>query len=928
MRLLLALLLGIPSLASAAPTPFASQINEFCGIRDSVSASKLPPCFSPDAENVLTDRGRLEPMWGMTVLASVIYTGYPVKNIWQFQAPDGTDYLVAHSSDSIYKTDLSATPSVVEDLDEITDVDAVSAFGKQFFVDGTNTGWWWDGTSTGAVSAMPLAEYIDFEHERLVVANTSVSGSQVAVSSFGSFSWWTVPADVADVAEAPNSFTFNNGDGEEITCLKSTPWGIFVGKPHSTHILKGFDNETFYKRLVAEDIGCVDDRLVQLIDGALIWLSYDGVYVWAGSDKPKLISGDINERIKTIRQITAQADSWAVNQDTDWDNGVIESSGPAHSGPTPAWDLVTNPGDIFPSTVTFVDSSTQDFVGSSFTFFQTTWTVNFSSVTLAIATGTIVEGTFATTATWTFNGTLAQNPDAVVQCVSANNPGFNCACDSGLTYPCMWMRIGSTANSASNSYRFRVLNGATNAEISSQDPGCDGQFVSVSKSIYTTSASTAGIRLEFYVEGQGGNRSVVTSTQMPAGFTATYSCRGDRGAGAGDPTYLRIQQIQISSYPETGTLTRFYDTRMSTPTYDVATVSFSSDSMTGLKFDTRSSGDGISWSNWLSMSLSSPPVNVPRRYLELRATFSNVLSGTTTARIDEMTFGAVSSGTYYSDVHFVGTDISSWKTADFEDTVSPSGLLTYQVRSSTNIFTILSTTPTWVTQTNHGTISASTGSYAQFRVLSTVIRSSQTASISRATLNWKEGEAPRAASVVDDHRYLMCVSVGAGSLQNDSCEVWQKNGLWTRLTGKNISSMARFDNKPIAGDGSTTSAVWKIMQEGVYNYGGSAISSYWKTPYLTLGNPNSDKTIQEIWLEAEESADSDVDVAYAVNKSTSFISETIDLETGTGYVNEQIPFDAGFERARYHQFKISNSDLDDDFRIDSVNVYGTLEDRY
>ena len=392
---------------------------------------------------------------------------------------------------------------------------------------------------------------------------------------------------------------------------------------------------------------------------------------------------------------------------------------------------------------------------------------------------------------------------------------------------------------------------------------------------------------------------------------------------------MQWDTVQVTPYPPTGTFTsRTFDTAFSSPLAGPFLVGFSS-SPTGagaVTFQTQTSADGSSWD---TAATATPNIVIggKKRYLRWVGNFTTN-RGTATATVDVATITAVSTGVYYSAVQFIGTDITSWRTGDFELTESPAGRVTFDYRASTNIFTVLSSTPAWTAHTNHNTISVSTGAYVQFRVTAGLHSSTETLVVSRAVTNWREGDAPPAASLVHDHRYILCVNVTTSSVSNDSCEIFQRNGEWTRLTGKSLGAMTTYDGDPIAGSGQSDSTIWRIMRPGVSNFGGGAIDAYWTTRDFTMGVPNSDKTLREMWLDTDRESGASLDVGYAVDRSTSFTTSTLSLDAEASYSNQEVPFEAGFARGRYLRFKLRGADNNETFKVNRLSIYGEIEPRF
>jgi hypothetical protein len=149
----------------------------------------------------------------------------------------------------------------------------------------------------------------------------------------------TVSADSAAVKY------FHKDDGEQINCVHTTPAGIFIDKDSSVGMLKGDNNITFYWRDIANDVGCVDDRLVQMVDGELVWLSKNGYYAWDFTNAPRPISRKVTPYTRLIRRANSSESVWTTNTKDAWTQGIYTG-----------WDADILDGGI--KTITYEGSTT------------------------------------------------------------------------------------------------------------------------------------------------------------------------------------------------------------------------------------------------------------------------------------------------------------------------------------------------------------------------------------------------------------------------------------------------------------------------------------------------------------------------------------------------------------------------------------------
>lgn len=323
------------------------------------------------AQNVLTDSFYLEKRPGNVRLATIL-AGFPVLYANDWVAPSGSRYLIAQASTTIYQTNFSGSPVVLSTISTGFNITTTPAFSKLEFADGYRPLWYWDGNSTVTVkdsnnNNAPICTYVAFKDSRLwcanlpsgfsVVGNTQNGGgsSTVLVSSKNGDGYWSVPSNVGLVDDVPNRFDFNPNDGDQITCMAATPWGMFIAKRNSSYMVKGNGNLSYDPRLLDPKTGCVDNRSVQIVYGVLKWLAVDGVYGYNGSGTPQLLTRELDPLMQTVREATFSQGQWATQLQSDWATGTQSTT--ALSLPATPWDFTSVPGAIYPSSGTLYDDN-------------------------------------------------------------------------------------------------------------------------------------------------------------------------------------------------------------------------------------------------------------------------------------------------------------------------------------------------------------------------------------------------------------------------------------------------------------------------------------------------------------------------------------------------------------------------------------------
>lgn len=908
-------------------------VRTFGGVDTYHDSARINDSDSQDARNVLTDSGSLEKRLGNRRIIS-LGVSQDIRAVHEFITTGGTKYVVFHSSNSVYQTDLGGSPVALTTTSTSYEIDAASIFGNIYVVNGFDPSWSWNGTSTAAVAGMPKCKYIVAANERIYCANTDTSNIRVSVSSFGGAGYWTVPS--IRTADSPAYFDFGKADGTGITCFKETPWGKFVGKPTKSFILKGYDNNTYYIRPVDPQIGCVDNRTVQMVEGNLIWLGQNGVYSWNGAGAPGLISREVDPDMKAIRQLASNKAFWNVSSQAEFQAGNLTPIGAG----APV-DATTTPGSIFMTSTTFVDTSSANFTAGTMT---RTSTDTIGSVTLWLTTRTIYGGDFVDGGAW-LTGTNACSGTAdggtctfgtrpiTVACPSGNAKcGFLCE-ESGLAPMSQSACLGNDPLAYVIVSTFQWVDGCGTTLCTVQAASAIG---SGGGSLYI-GGITFSTRTYISITNSslGGSYSLELTTMTGNGFYLSWdskrncnSCSGCALINNGVPGYCRdvsVSNVRISSYPSSGTfVSRTFDTTVATPTFSGMTVDYSSGSIGTLTFKEQDSADGASWGTAVAITPPAQPT-LQRRYWRYEGDFATT-SGTVTATINQVgTMTATTTGYYYSDVHFIGTALTSWLAFDAAESVVGSGSATYGVRAATYSFTSTAATPAWTAQTNHQNIVASTGTstslYYQWRALFSIPYATNTISISDGNSQWQEGTAVPAASFGFEQRYGLCAMFSTTTIKNDRCAVYQRNQKWTFFDGPSYYSIGMFDKIPTAGSGNGDGLVWQILRPNLYNDDGTAINAYWTTKDFTLGSPFNEKVLHEMWVDAAYNTyASSVTVGYSANRGTSFTSKDIDLHPARGYVSTFLTLDNGYDLGKFFKFKFSNSGNDQYLKINSFSA--------
>ncbi len=905
MRSLLLLLMlsgSVQAQTQLAPLNFYQAC--FGGLDNYHDSARIDNCDFQDMQNVLTDRGFLEKRPGSVRIFDSVLSGYPIKNLKEYITNANRKYMLIHSSKTIYSTDLLTTVAIATTNVNAV-MDSVSGFDKHFIVDGYDAAIYYDGTSTFTIDNMPICKYVEFANERILCGNVSGAASTIFASAFGDYTTWSIP--VLESADAPTAWSFDQQDGKPLTGMFQSPFGLLAFKRTKTFIIRGVDNDDYEKRRISDNIGCVDDRSIQLVNGCPQWLGVEGVYKWCGgSGAPELVSREIDTTIKAIRNITSNADVVTLTSKADFDKGQFSAN-----GPTNGFDSIRVNGSIVPSTWSIVDSDTptaryfpvgyEDFSDLNYTA-NPVWTISGTDIWSA-ETGALTKiegggGTIYTASTQAY-GTW-QWDFYVPTTLAEAQVGFS-------------VPYEVTINDAGNSFiRVRRKTG-----------GCTEIICSIATA---HPADTWGA----YIVTRISNAFTLTTPWGSCNGTAgTAACgeiptTNDSFDGINFAVNTAIDNIRTVA-TTTGTFkSSIFDTTFSTPVGGI----FTATAPTGITFtyavqDSTSPNDDV-WTTTQSVTINGriPLIN---RYWKYWVNFITSAS-TVPVTLQGPTLNAISTGTWASEVLALGSLITSW--GQFSAITDTNDRLLFYTRASTTTYTKDSSTPTWTLQGNGYNIACDTGTFLQARVVSTVGSSTDTAQVASLTMNWYEGDSAQVASLFWDGRYYVSVSTGSSATTNNTVLVQQRTGKWTLFNNVSWSTLGLYDNYPYAGDGLTTSKIWRIIEEESYFDDNTLpINAYAITKDFQFDGQNNSKIFRRLYLESSAGLANTMSLGYSVDKSTSYTTTTQAIGSTT-YNDEVKQMFPGFAKGRYLRLKFSNNNIYEPLMLNGYTLIGDIEQLY
>lgn len=408
------------------------------GMYSNEDANKIPDNSASYIANFTTDIQDLAVERNGYVKRDTTVLGgtKPVYGLWDYTDSNGNNWIISYSSRTYYKNTIGQTPTAfgpISTTDQIPD--CAKNLGKIMCVNGIDLAWTFDGTSTASVAGAPLGTIIEPWRTRFVISNIVNSKSTVRVSADGLETSWTL----GPLATDPFAFQIGGAnDGEYVRCLVGSYLdSMIIGRRNDLWALDGFDQSDFNVRNISYQIGCIEPRSPQEIDGELVFLSARGLEAMNGR-QIRQISDPIRNITDFIVKNTVNQHSNLQTSASDWAAGTSNNS---------AWiDTITTSGNL---QLTFPDFFTTLRDGTSGS--KSVWTkycyTPFGACTPNI---TVVNG----------NATLAASASADGQTLVASNNSI-LGTTAGTTYYLKISSITPNSLSANNQLSLMIYNTGT-----------------------------------------------------------------------------------------------------------------------------------------------------------------------------------------------------------------------------------------------------------------------------------------------------------------------------------------------------------------------------------------------------------------------------------------------------------------------------------
>lgn len=873
LSLLLAAFLALPAFSQDGGASLAC----FRGLNDADSPAVLNPCDSPD---LLNTESNLEgtavlKRRGFSKVADLPVSTAPVTGSHSFIDSNGNrkdivcqERLCAASTNGNAFAVFYGTGAAGITRWSWVDVGG-AAYGANNKYDKILK---YDGSSTSNPMGMPLGSILELTPDRLSVSDISGSPNRVHLSSTGAYEQFTLGVNPED-----SYFDEIGAPGDKIRGARCLNGVCYFFKTASITACEMGDQYTTRCSVISPNIGTTDPGSILAAGSCLYFRSQDKTY-WELCDGLRDISKKIPNFVKS--QSGGLAGGEQLNTQTtqaDWENGSERPSG--------TYDTTTIPGAIFPSSITFVDTSSAQFaagsIPSALTNTTTDGSLQFSSASHRIYNGDFEQGTCASGVYWT----CATNGSA--DCSFSAGSAIDGSCGAS---------IRTTVSGTNLNTEVRILNGNNDAElydITLNDDPAVGTGYTIN--LGALGLSTQTLKIQFFAMADGNSATLTSST-----FTAisTISWSGVQAFGAQGWSSLdgiRVNRYfsidQASATPAQFT-SQIFDTGFSTVVGGPFTVGFTTMSGSGLPFQLQSSNDLADWNAHVSIS-SGDRITQARRYQRYISTFTTSV-GTFTPVLNLVSLPYATTGFFRTQCIQPNASISAWGILSCAETLSGGGAFVYYATSAVTCATLpLSDPGSWQTSvSNNATLSIATNTAVYIGWRDVLTSSTDTARIDACVLAWNEGTPSQPVwSVYDSvgNSIYWTTSVDASSTTNRllkydrNLESWYPFSI-PALAPRMISNSLYF--------GGASSGTWN--QYGMVDADlGSPINAYWRSKDFGSDRPFNEKVFKTLSILSRNNGSGTMDATWALsNAKTGTYSVSLSTGSGISYArsNYNLPF--------------------------------------
>lgn len=926
---------GEKDLIFSLNTP-GSPAFQSCGLVTRVSPNLLEnisnACFQSTYNLYFDDDSSMLRRGGFSQYNLTACTGaQAVRGLWPFNATNGTKYIIAYSSMSMYYSAGDGTCSMINPsgssywgLSSTAEMQCVQSQGYLWCGNGTDAPFRTDIVSSQTISGAPTGPLMGAFRNRILIGGVSGNLTKIYLSGELNGLDWTLPT--VQYTTSPAIISINGvNDGIKANCFMGEFQNQFlIGRDYDLYALSGYSLADFTVRKLSNQIGCIEPKSVQEVNNQLLWMSKRGMEALSGTQITP-ISYYIRPTINKIIAASGNSRSQTFTTQVDWQGGNLSASGPGAP-----MNATISPGNVIASSWSYLDNSATTFnLDSSLTNLDTatiTNTIILSSVTYAEP---FTNGDPTTDALlWTkgngdvsfdsSNGACGSagadlNDQLYTNVIKISSGQWNFsfyyinANGDNRCQPssngCVRLRF---AQNAGGSYYYLLIRDG------SPEPALkDIRIGSVTASGVDTSMASGSLTVNRQVNAlfsvvmasSGyinvyGNGSLI-ATGYDTSITSSTRLEFDFARDNAGKFSNCVKNFSYLSYRQNGTLTsKIFDTALSTPTWGVLSSTFSvNQNLEGqVVFNTRvsTSPNNDMWDAYVASSDTLKVTSAQKRYIQYQSILTTFIS-TKTPSLSSVFLSAETTGYYITPCVTVSTP-TSWGVFNV-DAVTNGGSFTFWISTGATCAIATAVNATWTQQSPNSQIVVTTNTAnVAARVLFTVDSATETPTLNDVTFNWNSGSnRPPVASVqYNDRYYLFYTTNTVGSPVNDHALVYDYNNRWTLFDDINAYSATLYLNQPFIGDSNATGRIYQL-ESGQSDNGANFTYSF-QTGDLSFGSPAERKDFERLYIYVNSPVQSAQSISLACNYSLDGSSVTYSLNS---YPLSNAPQGAGYSVAKF-----------------------------
>lgn len=694
------------------------------------------------------------------------------------------------------------------------------------------------GTSTYQ-GGIPLGTMVTNTPDRLVVAGVSGAESSLYFSQANTFTNFTIGINSADpFVEVINS------PGSRLTHIRYACGKLLWWKDGSFGYSVGSDQYNLENITVSQNIGTLDNSSDE----------YNGIVYFRGQDN-HIYQYDCSNVTRLSRKITPtvsgsgrrKANSWTQTSQSDWQSGTLQ--------PTGNFSTTASPGDLIISSFSTTDTSNTDFNQG----FSTNVTFNSDGLIISTNATTLANYSFETGdfTNWVDGGT----PDIQT---SMTGTGGSCSISAAQDGTYFASSNGTLGGGAMTVY-FSAWDASTNVGISTTSISWVNNCTWTSRTL-TIGSSFLRRKIKIHISADDSNFQTLESDPFIAtGTNFTFYTAANNVCSLGGCKLMAFDNFSgaVRSTISTATYqSRVFDTGVTAPIAAVAANWTANEYVPYVELQNSANSTGP----FIKVTGSTGTTVSTTRYLRYISSFTVGTNDDALTTLDDVTVVSKSTGGIYLSPVNTASALSSWSTFGANDQTA-GGSLTYYVRASTGLFTVLSSTPNWVAQSKNATVNYSTGTYMQVMASFTVTNATATLALNDLTFNWFEGNSVDKAYIKYWNDYVwIAVSSGTSGL-NNRIQRWDiLNQTW--LLDDIAANGFLVDNNNLYFGSPSAGKIYKYGN-GLTTDDSGSINAYWKSKNFAGDDPFVQKNWDQSDFVVKAASPTIMSVIYQLDGSTS-----------------------------------------------------------